>query len=198
MRLSGFLLILKLIGSIDTIDAAHLLAMPRARLHIGGRGIDLLHQLLRRLNSTTGFSDGVAHLLVVAKHLDLTTSRIRLGGQAFDDIVGGIAVARKDDANMLLVALLLVGIIAIEDNDHAPGCAAIAVLKLAQQQSTRIGKRLELSRAKHQIIFDNIVAIDQDITIRSIPIIPHASILEQMLEHMPETRYLGTNVDMQE
>src|SRR5579885_736692 len=64
---------------------------------------------------------------------------------------------------MVIIAYLLTCSIAIENNDNLVAGMAIAILQLPNQQIPSFREVFTLKRAKHLIILDHIITINQDI-----------------------------------
>src|SRR5436309_12202389 len=86
--ITGFWLIIRVVGRIKAVLLADGDAMAGAAGYVARRCIELVGQLSDALNDASLPGYGLAHFPIIAIHLYFTARNSRLGGQARDDAVG--------------------------------------------------------------------------------------------------------------
>lgn len=156
-----------IIGVIVRIKAVFLTdcdAVARAARNIARRSIELAGQLFDAMDGTTLSGDRLAHFSIIAIHLNFTSSCSRLGSQPRDDNIGCFAMARVNDANTTVVTNLFAGAIAVKDKEDVMWRVAIAIHQLSDEGVTSCCEVSHFHDLECGTIFDDIVAIDKDIS----------------------------------
>src|SRR5438067_5985828 len=149
--------------NIEAILAALSHAMVITTCNITRRSIQLTGKLASCVHATSLSSDRLLYFRVIAIHLYFPASLPCLGSQTRNDAIGSLIMTGIDNADTTLITHLLTGSIPIKDNNHPVRRMAIAIYKLGNERATSSSQIPYLNSLKRGTIFNDIIAIDQDI-----------------------------------
>src|SRR5579872_3667419 len=170
---AGFWLIVVFFRRVKPIITYLFHTMLGAKRDITRCSVQLTRKLCCSTNAATLPGNLRPYFTIVAKHLDFPTFRACLCRQSHNDTISGLSVVGKDDTNPAVVTGLLARTVAIEDDDHLVRCMTIASHQMVNQLFASGGKVFDLDCMQRGIVFNHIIAINQNF-------VPHSRFLQRL------------------